>query len=207
MGFSCRINNRTVQVESRRVAANCRVPFPCARNRSYALLPAITVCGQLIPLPKKPVTVLRIDQFIEATGIASAEAFGTVHIGDELSITGIASLEAFGQPSASFGILATAIDTAEAFGQATASFIVYATSIGSDEAFGDAVVSTGDVLSVTGIASAEAFGQPTVSFIVYATSISSDEAFGTAVIDGGTVSDAPTLDFSISTNSQNLVLV
>ena len=96
----------------------------------------------------------QFEETVTATGIASAEAFGSPSVGAFVIPTGIASGEAFG----------TAVVTG---GSAT----VVPTGIASGEAFGTATVSV-DVVPIqpSGIASGETFGTPIIAEIaVYRT--------------------------------------
>ncbi len=109
---------------------------------------------------------------LDADGIASAEAFGTVEI----------------QTVSNVQVDPTAIASAEAFGTAVISTPITLTpdAIASAEAFGTVSVTTPITLTPTGIASAEVVPNPTVIGPVTAepTGIASAEAFGTAVITG-----------------------
>ena len=130
------------------------------------------------------------DQGITATGIASAEAFGTAVVSatNTISPTGIASAETFGTAvvSATNTINPTGIASAEAFGTATVSTTntISPSGIASAEAFGTAVISTTNTIAPGGIASAEAFGTAIISAAntIAPDGIASAEAFGTAVI-------------------------
>jgi hypothetical protein len=105
-------------------------------------------------------------QTITATGIASAEAFGTSSLQLNIDTTGIASAEAFGTPSVQLNIDTTGIASGEAFGTPALELNISATGIPSAEAFGTPVISVagGDqTITATGIPSAEAFGIPTLT--------------------------------------------
>lgn len=113
------------------------------------------------------------DQDITATGIASAEAFGTPSVQLNIDTAGIASAEAFGTPSVQLNIDTTGIASAEVFGTPSIQLNI----------------------DTTGIPSAEAFGNPTVQIAsgvqtITAVGIPSAEAFGIPVITGGAVLDA-----------------
>ena len=136
-------------------------------------------------------------QTVTATGIASAEAFGTPSLTPgavTVSPTGIASAEAFGTASltATATVTASGIASAESFGtpavQAGAA-TVSATGIASAEAFGTPALSAGAVtVTANGIASAEAFGTPAITAgaaTVTAVAIASAEAFGTPAVQAG----------------------
>ena len=106
------------------------------------------------------------DQTVTATGIASAEAFGTASVQLNIDTTGIASAEAFGTPSVQLNIDGTGIASAEAFGTPSLELNITGVGIASEEAFGNPTVQLagGDqTVTLTGIPSAEAFGTPTLT--------------------------------------------
>ncbi len=120
-------------------------------------------------------------QTITATGIASAEAFGTasISLGDvDTAPSSIASLEAFGTHVLSVG----AVELTPA-------------SIASLEAFGTHVLSLGVVdIAPNSILTAEGFGTAALTVGVVnidVASINSDEAFGTVVLATGSVDITP----------------
>lgn len=121
------------------------------------------------------------DQSITASGIASAEAFGTPTVA-----------------LASQSISPSSIGSAEAFGGATLTTLtsIAPSSIASLEAFGTAVVSTGNVnVSPTGISSLEGFGTCVVSAgatTVSPSGIASANAFGSCTVTTGAVTISPT---------------
>ena len=121
-----------------------------------------------------------------------------------VTATGIASAEAFGSPTLTPGavtVTATGIASVEAFGTATVqagAVTATATGIASSEAFGTPTATAGTVqVSPQGIASGEAFGTPFVSLgsgpaqSLFATGIASSEAFGSPEAQPGTVSLTP----------------
>lgn len=112
----------------------------------------------------------------EATGIASAEAFGTPTLSSISSATGILSSEGFGSAGSLSIHEATAIDSGEAIGSQKLTGIRSATAIDSGEAFGSPG-STG-LYSATGIASGEAFGTHKSTRISKAIGIEPEENFG-----------------------------
>lgn len=127
-------------------------------------------------------------QDVNLTGIASAEAFGTVRIDQTISLTGIASAEAFGtvSPVQSQNISLTGIASAEAFGTPSFEVTIPLGGIASAEAFGTPTFTMGAVsISLIGIASEEAFGTVAVGSVtqVTLTGIPSEEAFGTVRVD------------------------
>ena len=143
-------------------------------------------------------------QTLFPTGIASAEAFGSLSVAPgavTIAPAGIASAEAFGAFSVAPGavsIAPTGISSAEAFGSFTltaGAVSVFPNGIVSAEAFGNFTVSPAQFISPTGIASAEAFGAFTIStgvVFLFPSAIASAEAFGAFVIAPGAVSVAPT---------------
>lgn len=105
------------------------------------------------------------DQTVTATGIASAEAFGTPSVKLNVSPTSIASAEAFGTPSVKLNVTTTGIPSAEAFGTPSLKLNVTTTGIASSEAFGTPTVQNAagvQTITVVGISSAEAFGNTIV---------------------------------------------
>lgn len=129
---------------------------------------------------------------IEASGIASAEAFGNARLDGHVNPSGIASAEAFGTPEVGGYVNPSGIASAEAFGTASVEGVVAEiepSGIPSAEAFGTASVD-GTIRIITdlggdppvqgGIPSAEAFGSANVGGSVHASGIASAEAFGSA---------------------------
>lgn len=105
------------------------------------------------------------DQTITATGIASAEAFGTAGVQLNIDTAGIASAGAFGTPSVQLNINTTGIGSAEAFGTPSVELNITANGIASLEAFGTPTVQVAggtQTITTVGIASGEAFGNATV---------------------------------------------
>ena len=143
---------------------------------------------------------------ITATGIASAEAFGTATIttgGVSVSPTGIATAEVFGTATVSNGavtISPTGISSLEDFGTPVinvGAITVSPSSITSGETFGTAIITLEgglQTISPTGIVSLESFGTPVIvtgTIIVSPSSIASLEAMGIPVITTGSVGIIP----------------
>lgn len=121
---------------------------------------------------------LKLVATIKPTAIASAEAFGTLTIIKVIKPTGIPSAEAFGTPKLIASIKLTGIASSEAFG--TAKLVAKLAGIGgiaSGEAFGTLKLRAS--IKLTGIASAEAFGTLKVGRFIVLTGIASGEVFGT----------------------------
>lgn len=126
---------------------------------------------------------------IEATGIGSAETFGSPLVAPgvaAISPVGISSSEAFGQPALSSiaYILPIGIDTvvSEEFGLPTVTSVAYASPIGipSAEALGVPALSSVAYILPNPIGSAEVFGAPALYSIAYINPIglASAEVFG-----------------------------
>lgn len=115
-------------------------------------------------------------QAIAATGIASAEAFGTGKLNFTLFATSIASAEAFGTAKVNPSVTISGIASAEAFGTAQLNFRLFPAGIASSEAFG--TLRLGLKLTPFGITSAEAFGTAQLNLRILLTGIASAEAFG-----------------------------
>ncbi len=165
-GYGLQGNLTSVIVLSKALSAHQVVSM---RNDPYQLLKSRT------PQVYFPVGAAAGAQNLTATGIASAESFGSPVVTTgavDLSPTGIASTESIGSPT-----ITTVVN-------------LTASGIASEEAFGSPTVTTGAVnLTATGIASTEAFGSPTVteSQALIATGIPSEEAFGSPTITTGAV--------------------
>lgn len=126
-------------------------------------------------------------QSITVSGIASVEAFGTALLAGPISATGIASAEALGSVSVSTGAVTLqpdAIASAEAFGTLILVPIISPSGLASAEAFGTLSLSIGgpQTLILTGIASAETFGTLIAAGPIAPTGIASAEAVGTLTI-------------------------
>ncbi len=134
-------------------------------------------------------------QTVTATGIATAEAFGshTLTTGAaSVSPGGIASLEAFGSHSLGgvSSVVASAIASLEAFGSLTFTSLVeiFPGSIASLETFGSPTFSTTFEIIAQAINSAEAFGSAIVApgeVVLLPTGIPTAEAFGAAIASQG----------------------
>ena len=142
-------------------------------------------------------------QTITATGIASAEAFGSAALAPgsvAVSPTGLASGEAFGTAALSslYAIVATAVATGEAHGASVVTpgaVAITPTGVATGEAHGASVVAPGSVaIAPTGITTAEAFGAAVIDSLIslVPTGISTGEAFGGATVSTGTVTLSPT---------------
>jgi hypothetical protein len=121
-------------------------------------------------------------QDIDPTGLASAEAFGTLEVKHSLSFTGIASAEAFGTAELDHKLTFTGIASTEAFGTTSVQpqpVNVSPTGIASAEGFGTAVLTQVSFIMPNGLASAEAFGTAELDQVITGTGIGSAEAFGT----------------------------
>lgn len=141
---------------------------------------------------------------ISPTGIASAQAFGTLVVTTgavSVSPTALASAEAFGSPTIlqPQTVVATGIASAEALGSPTVlagAVTVLPTGIASAQAIGSPTVLPGAVsILPAAIATGEAFGSPTVvagAVTVAPTAISSSEAFGSPTLLPGAVIVSPT---------------
>jgi hypothetical protein len=133
--------------------------------------------------PNPPIALEGVPSLqIAPSGIASAEAFGTIAITITISPTGIVSAESFGTPSVGFVVAPTSIASQEAFGTPTIipDQSLTPTGIASEEAFGN--LSIYSIVSVfpTGIASEEGFGnlQITLAQLIIPIGIGSEESFG-----------------------------
>lgn len=123
---------------------------------------------------------------ITATGITSAEAFGTAQINLTVNPTAIASAEAFGTPIIQLVIAPTAVASLEAFGTHQINLSINAAGgLASEEAFGDTVVQSGLQIFPSGIVSLEEFGAATINQTITAIAIATAEAFGTATVQLG----------------------
>lgn len=134
-------------------------------------------------------------QSFSVTGIASAEAFGTPQINQQVTPGAIVTAEAFGAPTLVVGnvnITPTGIASEEAVGVPSIHLVVAPAGIASAEVFGTATTLVGGVtLTPSGIVSGEAFGSPTLlpgAIIVTTSGIASQEAFGTATVSSFIVS-------------------
>ncbi len=145
-----------------------------------------------------------IETAINVTGIASAEAFGTATIDRAIDVGGIASAEAFGSPTIEIAIDASGIASAEAFGAPTVDVAIDVAGIASGEAFGSATLEV--AIDVAGISSLEAFGTPSLALTLDVGGIASAEAFGTATIEiatdaggipSGEAFGSPTIEIAI----------
>jgi hypothetical protein len=90
---------------------------------------------------------------IAPSGIASAEAFGTAVVSQQILATGPTSAEAFGTPAVSQNIVGTGIASAQAFGTAVVAlggYTLFPSSITSAEAFGSATVATAHIRAYVG---------------------------------------------------------
>lgn len=112
------------------------------------------------------------DQSVEASGVASTEAFGSHTL-----------------TPGTVSILPSGIASAEAFGSATLTslYTLLPSGIASGETFGNATLTPGGVsITISGIASAEAFGDTVVaaggSAITNAGAIDSLESFGSVTL-------------------------
>lgn len=137
-------------------------------------------CGFAAWLLRVPASVGAGDQNVSLTGIASAEAFGSITIVPgpiTVELTGISSAEAFG----TLNVFTT--QTVELAG------------IPSEESFGTPTIAVGGVsIALTSIPSGEAFGTLSVIHddqVVSLSGIPSAEAFGSVTIEGGEVSEGP----------------
>jgi hypothetical protein len=127
---------------------------------------------------------------MQPSGIASAEAFGTVAALGKITLTaqGIASAEAFGTTAALGKITMTAVGiaTAEAFGTTAlaAKVTMSPSSVVSAEAFGVVALASRITLSPVALSSAEAFGVGLVfqHITLQPTAVPSAEAHGLTVV-------------------------
>jgi len=122
------------------------------------------------------------DVITGAGAIATAEAFGTTNVVENVGASGIASLEAFGTATIVSAVDASGIATAEAFGTTNAVLLLDPSGIASLEAHGSTTVEqagSGTNIDPAGIATLEAFGTTNVVEVVAPSGITSLEAFGT----------------------------
>jgi hypothetical protein len=110
------------------------------------------------PISERGISDVPFLQTVTATGIASAEAFGSAKSKFIEYAAGIASAEAFGSDRIIISETGTGIVSAGIFGSPDVKFIEYASGIASAEAFGLASVTL--VEYAIGIESAEEFGAP-----------------------------------------------
>lgn len=109
-------------------------------------------------------------QSITATGLSTAEAFGTTVVTQNITFSGVASAEAFGTASLNQFMLPTGVLTEEAFGSPVLVYFVAGTGIVTAEAFGSHTVAVGGFsFFPTGILSAEAFGDAVLTTGVHHT--------------------------------------
>ena len=123
------------------------------------------------------------DVITGAGAIATAEAFGTTNVVENVGASGIASLEAFGTATIVSAVDASGIATAEAFGTTNAVLLLDPSGIASLEAHGSTTVEqagSGTNIDPAGIATLEAFGTTNVVEVVAPSGIASLQAFGTA---------------------------
>lgn len=102
---------------------------------------------------------------ISPTGIPSDEAWGshTVALAQTITLTGVASGEAWGSSQLNQSVNLTGISSAEAWGSTQLNMSVQTIGIASAEAWGSSAVSVNQSLTLTGIASGEAWGSAVVS--------------------------------------------
>lgn len=122
---------------------------------------------------------------VTASGIASAEAFGTptadtVDPSQEVTATAIGSAQAFGTATATsrFTATAQAIPTGEAFGTARITMEAEAQAVASSESFGTATATSVFEAQPDAIGSAEAIGTPAISLRVHGTGLPTSELIG-----------------------------
>jgi hypothetical protein len=151
------------------------------------------------------------DSDVSPPSIASAEAFGSAHVGGDTlyETSGILGRSALGSfvlgryvvpaaPSGGLSVLAAGIASAEAFGTHTVSMgavSVQPSGVASSESWGSATVAPGAVSAQpAGIASGEAWGAVSVGVgpaSVQPSGIASGESWGTSSVSGGAVSLQP----------------
>lgn len=110
---------------------------------------------------------------IQPSPIVSREQFGIISIANSfLQPTGIASVEAFGSHSVAFGIKPPAIASAGAIGVPSLGRPIYPTGIPTEEVFGTPKLADG--IRPSGIPTEEAFGTPSLARLIRPTGFRSD---------------------------------
>jgi len=124
--------------------------------------------------------------YLKPSAIPSAEAFGDANVAIQqfLELTGIASDEAFGTPILGAFLLPSSIVSEEAFGNLVIAGPLIVPGIGSQEALGTLTVTPGGVsVAPSGISSEELFGLPKLNVFVIPSGIVTSEAFGAAKLN------------------------
>jgi hypothetical protein len=138
---------------------------------------------------------------INATGVASGQAFGLTSFGisNKIQATGIPSGQAFGTTKLRLNTKLVGIASSAIFGHVTVTIAppcqIIASGIPSAQAVGQVSVSAFNqqIIGLQGIPSAEAFGAPSFGLVIKVQGISSAEAFGLDETIG-----LPTINFGVN---------